>query len=175
MTTISTLLKSFFTNYYDKNLCDIIAKIREFFRENLLKCGKFFKGASMKDKVIGDLNALFKARGDFYAFFDAKIPKVGQTAVFDFEALKKSNLPCGEALKGSENSAFETLKKGENSACGVDETLKNSTLGTADDESIDLECIYRLFYHYDYAIRKLLPSLYKAYKIDSERDLSKDF
>ena len=149
----------------------------------------------MKDKVIGDLNALFKARGDFYAFFDAKIPKVGQTAVFDFEALKKSNLPCGKALKGSQNSAFETLKKGknsacntdlkeargtplkkgENSACGVDETLNNSTLGTADDESVDLECIYRLFYHYDYAIRKLLPSLYKAYKIDSERDLSKDF
>ena len=161
-------------------MCDIIAKIREFFRENLLKCGKFFKGASMKDKVIGDLNALFKARGDFYAFFDAKIPKVGQTAVFDFEALKKSKMPRGEALKGSENSACNTalktpLKKGENSACGVAETLKNSTLGTADDENIDLECIYRLFYHYDYAIRKLLPSIYKAYKIDSERDLSKDF
>ena len=118
----------------------------------------------MKDKIIGDLNALFKARGDFYAFFDAKIPKVGQTAVFDFEALKKSKMPCGEALK-----------EGENSACGVAETLKNSTLGTANDESIDLECIYRLFYHYDYAIRKLLPSLYEAYKIDSERDLSKDF
>ena len=145
----------------------------------------------MKDKVIGDLNALFRARGDFYAFFDAKIPKMGQTAVFDFEALKKSKMPCGEALKGSENSAFETLKNdensafgtalkmplknGKNSACGVAETLKNSTLGTADDESVDLECIYRLFYHYDYAIRKLLPSIYKAYKIDSERDLSKDF
>ena len=129
----------------------------------------------MKDKVIGDLNALFRARGDFYAFFDAKIPKMGQTAVFDFKALKKSKMPCGEALKGSENSAFETLKKGENSACGVAETLKNSTLGTADDESVDLECIYRLFYHYDYAIRKLLPSIYKAYKIDSEKDLSKDF
>ena len=107
----------------------------------------------MKDKIIGDLNALFKARGDFYAFFDTKIPKVGQTAVFDFEALKKSKMPCGETLKSGENSA----------------------LGTADDESIDLECIYRLFYHYDYAIRKLLPSLYEAYKIDSERDLSKDF
>ena len=118
----------------------------------------------MKDKVIGDLNALFKARGDFYAFFDAKIPKVGQTAVFDFEALKKSKMPCGEALK-----------KDENSACGVDETLKNSAHSTANDESVDLECIYRLFYHYDYAIRKLLPSIYKAYKIDSERDLSKDF
>ena len=138
----------------------------------------------MKDKVIGDLNALFKARGDFYAFFDARIPKVGQTAVFDFEALKKSKMPCGEALKGSENSAFETLKKGENSACST--ALKkargtplkngeNSACGVADDESVDLECIYRLFYHYDYAIRKLLPSLYEAYEIDSERDLSKDF
>ena len=145
----------------------------------------------MKDKVVSDLNALFKARGDFYAFFDARIPKVGQTAVFDFKALKKSKMPCGEALKKDENSAcgvdetgknsaFGTalktpLKNGKNSACGVAETLKNLAFGVANDESVDLECIYRLFYHYDYAIRKLLPSIYKAYKIDSERDLSKDF
>lgn len=83
----------------------------------------------MKDKIISDLNALFKARAEFYAFFDAHIPKVGQTAVFDF-------------AKASEVSAEE---------------------------------VYKRFYHYDYAIRKLLPSLYKAYEIDSEKDLSKDF
>ena len=42
-------------------------------------------------------------------------------------------------------------------------------------QGVDLEQIYKLFYHYDYAIRKLLPSVYEAYKIDTEKDLSKDF
>lgn len=83
----------------------------------------------MKDKIVDDLNALFKARTEFYAFFDAHIPKVEQTAVFDFAKAKQ----------------------------------------------INAQQVYERFYHYDYAIRKLLPSLYKAYKIDSEKDLNKDF
>lgn len=35
------------------------------------------------------------------------------------------------------------------------------------------EC-YKQFYHFDYAIRKLLPAVYKAYEITDE-DLNKDF
>ena len=35
--------------------------------------------------------------------------------------------------------------------------------------------VYTLFNKYDYALRKLLPSVYKAYEIDMEKDLSKDF
>ncbi len=34
--------------------------------------------------------------------------------------------------------------------------------------------VYTHFYHYDYAIRKLLPKLYKAYEIKDE-DLNRDF
>lgn len=87
----------------------------------------------MKEKIVGDLNALFKARAEFYAFFDEKIPKIAQSEVFDFERLKNSK-----------------------------------------PDSLDLEQIYKLFYHYDYAIRKLLPQLYKAYEIKDE-DLSRGF
>lgn len=88
----------------------------------------------MKEKIINDLNALFKARAEFYSFFDAHIPKIAHTDVFDFDKLKVLNT----------------------------------------DNLAHLERIYTLFYHYDYAIRKLLPKLYKAYEIDSE-DLAKDF
>ncbi len=38
----------------------------------------------------------------------------------------------------------------------------------------DLKEIYTHFYKFDYAIRKLLPSIYKAYDIES-KDLKKDF
>lgn len=88
----------------------------------------------MKEKIINDLNALFKARAEFYGFFDTHIPKIAHTTVFDFDKLKALNA----------------------------------------DNLAHLEQIYTLFYHYDYAIRKLLPKLYKAYEIDSE-DLAKDF
>lgn len=141
----------------------------------------------MKDKIIGDLNALFRARAEFYAFFDAQIPKFAGTQLFDFKALRASG------------SAFETSENGENvanSTCGAasgekcgenlanlvssrgknDKNLTNSAANSAQSvDNVDLEQIYRLFHHYDYAIRKLLPSIYKAYEIDSERDLSKDF
>lgn len=82
-----------------------------------------------KEKIINELNALFKARSEFYAFFDAQIPKIAKSEVFDFAKAKEANL----------------------------------------------EQVYQRFYHYDYAIRRLLPSLYKAYEIDSEKDLNKDF
>ena len=82
-----------------------------------------------KEKIIKDLNELFAARSEFYAFFDAKIPKISKTEVFDFDKAQEANL----------------------------------------------KQVYKHFYHYDYAIRKLLPSIYKAYKIDTEKDLSKDF
>lgn len=82
-----------------------------------------------KEKIITELNALFKARAEFYAFFDAHIPKIGKSSVFDFAKAKESNL----------------------------------------------EQVYKHFYMYDYAIRKLLPSVYELYEIDSEKDLSKDF
>lgn len=39
----------------------------------------------------------------------------------------------------------------------------------------ELEAVYKLFHHYDYAARKLLPSLYSAYEIDMDKDLNKDF
>ena len=82
-----------------------------------------------KEKIISNLNELFKARAEFYAFFDTKIPKIAKTEVFDFKNAKEGNL----------------------------------------------EEFYKYFYKYDYAIRKLLPSIYKAYEIDSDKDLSKDF
>jgi len=34
--------------------------------------------------------------------------------------------------------------------------------------------VYERFYHFDYAMRKLLPSIFKAYEIDV-KDLKKDF
>lgn len=34
--------------------------------------------------------------------------------------------------------------------------------------------VYEHFYHFDYAMRKLLPAIFKAYEIDSS-DLDKDF
>ncbi|ARJ57197.1 CmeU family protein [Campylobacter cuniculorum] len=34
--------------------------------------------------------------------------------------------------------------------------------------------VYEHFYHFDYAMRKLLPSIFKAYEI-KEKDLDKDF
>ncbi len=112
----------------------------------------------MKDKIIGDLNALFKTRGEFYAFFDAKIPKFAGTELFDFKALRAKN---------EENSANLISSRGESG--------ENSANSTQSVDNVNLEQIYKLFHHYDYAIRKLLPSIYKAYEIDSEKDLSKDF
>ncbi|MBZ7929791.1 CmeU family protein [Campylobacter molothri] len=41
-------------------------------------------------------------------------------------------------------------------------------------KNLNAEEMYKLFYHYDYAIRKILPTIYKAYKITSV-DLEKDF
>lgn len=82
----------------------------------------------MKEKVIANLNELFAARAEFYAYFDENVKKIGSTEVFDFD---------------SADAKFKDF--------------------------------YTHFYKFDYAIRKLLPSLYKAYEIDSEKDLSKDF
>ena len=139
----------------------------------------------MKDKIIGDLNALFRARAEFYAFFDAQIPKFADTQLFDFKALRAngSTFADSENAANDKNAAFVADKNfAPNSAytaasgdkCG--ENSANSAANSAQSvDNVDLEQIYKLFHHYDYAIRKLLPSIYKAYEIDSERDLSKDF
>lgn len=74
------------------------------------------------------MNALFKQRTMFYAFFDEHIAKIPNSDVFDFD--KAPNLQAKE--------------------------------------------VYKQFYHFDYAIRKLLPAIYKAYEITDE-DLKKDF
>lgn len=127
----------------------------------------------MKDKIISDLNALFKARAEFYAFFDAHIPKVGQTAVFDFAKLNATNCASGADLASAHSGRTQNSANAQssaNSATGFDLASSGDSA-----QSVNLEQIYKLFYHYDYAIRKLLPSLYKAYEIDSEKDLSKDF
>ncbi|ECO3962979.1 hypothetical protein FXL08_02715 [Campylobacter jejuni] len=41
-------------------------------------------------------------------------------------------------------------------------------------KNLNPEEVYRQFYHFDYAIRKLLPAIYKAYEI-TDADLDKDF
>ncbi|WP_273336779.1 CmeU family protein [Campylobacter avium] len=82
-----------------------------------------------KERVIENLNHIFKMRKEFYEFFDNSMPKIANTDVFDF---------------------------------------KNS-------KPLNAQEVYTLFNKYDYALRKLLPSVYKAYEIDMERDLSKDF
>ena len=41
-------------------------------------------------------------------------------------------------------------------------------------KTLNTEEVYKQFYHYDYAIRKLLPAIYKAYELTDE-DLEKDF
>ena len=61
----------------------------------------------MKDKIISDLNALFKARAEFYGFFDTHIPKVGQTAVFDFAKLRSN---AGDKGCANEKSEFKWRK-----------------------------------------------------------------
>lgn len=42
-------------------------------------------------------------------------------------------------------------------------------------EKLDAKAIYECFYHYDYAIRKLLPLIYKLGEINPDKDLNKDF
>lgn len=40
-------------------------------------------------------------------------------------------------------------------------------------KNLNPEEVYKQFYHFDYAIRKLLPAIYKAYEItDADLDLS---
>ncbi|EHS7191249.1 hypothetical protein KWB66_001112 [Campylobacter jejuni] len=41
-------------------------------------------------------------------------------------------------------------------------------------KKLNPEEVYKQFYHFDYAIRKLLPAIYKAYEI-TDADLDKDF
>lgn len=41
-------------------------------------------------------------------------------------------------------------------------------------KNLNPEEVYRQFYHFDYAIRKLFPAIYKAYEI-TDADLDKDF
>ncbi|TKX31298.1 CmeU family protein [Campylobacter estrildidarum] len=81
-----------------------------------------------KSEIVGNLNALFQKRSEFYSFFDKNIKKIHNTEVFDFKNAKDLNA----------------------------------------------EEVYKLFYHYDYAIRKILPAVYKAYEITNS-DLEKDF
>lgn len=78
-----------------------------------------------KDKIVENLNAFFKQRAEFYAFFDQNIKKLENTDIFDFKEAKD--------LKAEE--------------------------------------VYKQFYHFDYAMRKLLPPIFKAYEIDPSKDL----
>ncbi|HDZ5065063.1 TPA: hypothetical protein RTH03_001009 [Campylobacter jejuni] len=41
-------------------------------------------------------------------------------------------------------------------------------------KNLNPEEAYKQFYHFDYAIRKLLPAIYKAYEI-TDADLDRDF
>ncbi|AHY39620.1 hypothetical protein ABT242_001872 [Campylobacter jejuni] len=41
-------------------------------------------------------------------------------------------------------------------------------------KNLNPEEVYKQFYHFDYAIRKLLPAIYKVYEI-TDTDLDKDF
>ncbi|HFP7603102.1 TPA: hypothetical protein ACHD0Z_001849, partial [Campylobacter jejuni] len=41
-------------------------------------------------------------------------------------------------------------------------------------KNLNPEEVYKQFYHFDYAIRKLLPAIYKVYEI-TDADLDKDF
>ncbi|ECY2171364.1 hypothetical protein F6979_04110 [Campylobacter jejuni] len=41
-------------------------------------------------------------------------------------------------------------------------------------KNLNPEEVYKQFYHFDYAIRKLLPAIYKVYEI-TNTDLDKDF
>ncbi|EKC9552499.1 hypothetical protein OQK15_000990 [Campylobacter jejuni] len=41
-------------------------------------------------------------------------------------------------------------------------------------KNLNPEEVYKQFYHFDYAIRKLLPAIYKDYEI-TDADLDKDF
>ncbi|EGP2091080.1 hypothetical protein IYO37_000982 [Campylobacter jejuni] len=41
-------------------------------------------------------------------------------------------------------------------------------------KNLSPEEVYKQFYHFDYAIRKLLPAIYKVYEI-TDTDLDKDF
>lgn len=41
-------------------------------------------------------------------------------------------------------------------------------------KNLSPEEVYKQFYHFDYAIRKLLPAIYKAYEI-TDADLDRDF
>ncbi|AJP34863.1 CmeU family protein [Campylobacter jejuni] len=41
-------------------------------------------------------------------------------------------------------------------------------------KNLNPEEVYKQFYHFDYAIRKLLPAIYKTYEI-TDADLDKDF
>ncbi len=41
-------------------------------------------------------------------------------------------------------------------------------------KDLNSEEVYKQFYHFDYAIRKLLPAIYKAYET-TDADLEKDF
>ena len=41
-------------------------------------------------------------------------------------------------------------------------------------KDLNAEEVYKQFYHLDYAMRKLLPAIYKAYEV-SDSDLNRDF
>lgn len=82
-----------------------------------------------KEKIVENLNALFKQRAEFYAFFDKNIKKLKDTDIFDFK----------------------------------------------DTQNLNAQEVYKCFYHFDYAMRKLFPAIFKAYEINPSKDLSKDF
>lgn len=52
--------------------------------------------------------------------------------------------------------------------------IKGDIFDFENAEALNVKKVYERFYHFDYAIRKLLPSVYSAYEI-KDSDLSKDF
>lgn len=41
-----------------------------------------------------------------------------------------------------------------------------------ENKALDAKEVYTQFYHFDYAIRKLMPAIFKAYEIDPNKDLN---
>lgn len=125
-----------------------------------------------KSAIVKDLNALFKERAEFYAFFDGVLPKFERSDVYDFAGFEER---IKEALGGAFDSGISGAGQSENKrdefAARVSGYNKD---GIAARVSARTKELYAHFYKYDYALRRLLPAIYKAYEIRDE-DLNRGF
>ncbi|WP_297194167.1 CmeU family protein [uncultured Campylobacter sp.] len=81
-----------------------------------------------------------------------------------------------DKIVGNLNSLFEIRKDFYNFFDTHMPKIENTDVfDFKNSKPLNAEEVYKLFNKYDYAIRKLLPSIYKAYEIDMEKDLKKDF